>query len=70
MIKFNNGFVIFDFAYFWIGDINNLWFYNMMLHNIRLAIHEGRYREYKKERLERLEEGEKERKQQQSLRRR
>ncbi|MBR2738293.1 MAG: tRNA guanosine(34) transglycosylase Tgt [Lachnospiraceae bacterium] len=50
--------------------LHNLWFYNMMLHNIRLAIHEGRYREYKKERLERLEEGEKERKQQQSLRRR
>ena len=37
--------------------LHNLYFYNKMMSEIRLAIREGRFSEYKKERLSSLEEG-------------
>ena len=37
--------------------LHNLWFYNTMMEEIRQALDEGRYEEYKKQKLESMAAG-------------
>lgn len=39
--------------------LHNLYFYNTMMEEIRAAIEEGRYKEYKKQKLEGMAQGQK-----------